>query len=95
MKYTEFIKALQYALIEEGIRIPQDKLKKIFEVTANVIMDNIKEEEKILLKEFIVFKLVDIQPRLMPNGSFSPQQYGVKIELSEVYKKRLKEKINN
>lgn len=94
MKYTSFIKALQDALIEEGIRISQDKLKTIFETMANVILDNIKEEEKILLHQFICFKLIDISPRKLPNGNFSPQQYGVKIELSDVYKKKLKERLN-
>ena len=42
MKYVDFIKILQNALAEEGLRISQDKLKKIFEVTADVIVDNIE-----------------------------------------------------
>ena len=94
MKYVDFIKILQNALVEEGLRISQDKLKKIFEVTADVIVDNIEEDGKIPLKEFIAFKMVDVHPRLMPNGEYSPKQYGVKVELSDVYKKRLKEQLN-
>ena len=43
MNHSKFIKALQKALIEEGIRISQDKLKKIFEVMADVILETIEE----------------------------------------------------
>ena len=94
MKYVDFIKILQNALAEEGLRISQDKLKKIFEVTANVIVDNIEEDGKIPLKEFIAFKMVDVHPRLMPNGEYSPKQKNVKVKISEINKKRMREGLN-
>ncbi len=95
MKYNELIKLLQKELNEEGIRITQDKLKKIFEVTGDIIIENIKEEERMPLKEFIIFKLITIPKKKMPNGEWTDEQLSVKIEMSEVYKKRIKDRLNN
>ena len=93
MTYTNFIKALQDALIDEGIRLSQDKLKKIFEVFADVLVENIKEEEDIKIKEFIIFRLIEIKPILLPDKSFSPQQLSMRIEMTDTFKKRLKKRI--
>ena len=95
MNHTQFIKALQDALVDEGIRISQDKLKTIFEVMADVILDNIEEEEKILIHQFLCFKLVDVKPRLLPDKTFSQPSLSMKVSLSEKYKKAVKDKLNN
>lgn len=95
MTHNEFIKTLQKALNEEGIRLSQDKLKKIFEVLADVVVDNIKEEEDIKIKEFIIFRLIEIMPKKMPDQSFSPQQLSMKIEMTDKFKSRLKKRLNN
>ena len=95
MKYNDFIKLLQNELKEEGVRVTQDNLKKIFEVTSDIIMDNIKEEERIPLKEFVMFRLVVIPKKKLPNGEWTEEQLSVKIEMSEVYKKRIKDRLNN
>ena len=95
LNHTQFIKALQDALVDEGIRISQDKLKTIFEVMADVILDNIEEEEKILIHQFLCFKLVDVKPRLLPDKTFSQPSLSMKVSLSEKYKKTVKDKLNN
>jgi nucleoid DNA-binding protein len=95
MNHSKFIKALQKALIEEGIRISQDKLKKIFEVMADVILETIEEEEKILIHQFLCFKLVDVKPRQLPDKTFSQPSLSMKVSLSEKYKKMVKDKLNN
>lgn len=95
MTFNSFIKTLQDALNEEGIRLSQDKLKKIFETMSNVIIDNIGEEETIKIKEFLIFNLIEIKPRKLPNGSFSPQQYSMQIQMTDFYKKKIKNKLNN
>lgn len=94
MTNNEFIKTLQDALNEEGIRLSQDKLKKIFEKVADVIVDNIGEEEDIKIKEFIIFRLIEVLPRKLPDKSYSPQQLSMKIEMTEKFKKRLKDRLN-
>ena len=95
MNHTQFIKALQNALIEEGIRISQDKLKKIFETTADVLLENIEYEEKILIHQFLCFKLVDVKPRMLPDKTFSQPSLSMKVTLSDKYKKDVKDKLNN
>ena len=95
LNHNQFIKALQDALVDEGIRISQDKLKTIFEVMADVILDNIEEEEKILIHQFLCFKLVDVKPRLLPDKTFSEPSLSMKVSLSEKYKKTVKDKLNN
>lgn len=95
MNHSEFIKALQDALIEEGIRISQDKLKKVFEATALVIMENIKEEENILIHQFLRFRLVEERSRQLPDKTFSQPSLSMKVTLSEKYKKNIKDKLNN
>ena len=95
MKYSVFIKTLQDALNEEGIRLSQDKLKKIFETMSNVIIDNIGKEETIKIKEFLIFNLVEIKPRKMPDGKYSPLQYSMQIQMTDFYKKKIKNKLNN
>ena len=94
MTNNEFIKTLQDALNEEGIRLSQDKLKKIFEKVADVIVDNIGEEEDIKIKEFIIFRLIEVLPRKLPDKSYSTQQISMKIEMTEKFKKRLKDRLN-
>ena len=94
MTFQSFIKTLQDALNEEGIRLSQDKLKKIFETMSNVIVDNIGEEDTIKIKEFLIFNLVEIKPRRLPDGSYSPHQYSMQIQMSDKYKKRIKDKLN-
>lgn len=94
MTNNEFIKTLQDALNEEGIRLSQDKLKKIFEKVADVIVDNIGEEEDIKIKEFIIFRLIEVLPRKLPDKSYSPQQLSMKIEMTDKFKKRLKDRLN-
>lgn len=94
MTYNQLVKTLQDALNEEGIRLSQDKLKKIFETMSNVIVDNIGEEDTIKIKEFLIFNLVEIKPRRLPDGSYSPQQYSMQIQMSDKYKRRIKNKLN-
>ena len=94
MTNNEFIKTLQDALNEEGIRLSQDKLKKIFEKVADVIVNNIGEEEDIKIKEFIIFRLIEVLPRKLPDKSYSPQQLSMKIEMTDKFKKRLKDRLN-
>lgn len=94
MTYNQLVKALQDALNEEGIRLSQDKLKKIFETMSNVIVDNIGEEDTIKIKEFLIFNLVEIKPRRLPDGSCSPLQYSMQIQMSDKYKRRIKNKLN-
>lgn len=94
MTYNQLIKALQNALNEEGIRLSQDKLKKIFEIMSNVIVDNIGEEDSIKIKEFLIFNLIEIKPRRLPDGKYSPHQYSMQIQMSDKYKKRIKDKLN-
>lgn len=94
MTYNQLVKTLQDALNEEGIRLSQDKLKKIFETMSNVIVDYIGEEDTIKIKEFLIFNLVEIKPRRLPDGSYSPQQYSMQIQMSDKYKRRIKNKLN-
>lgn len=94
MTYSEFIKRLQDALSEEGVRISQDKLKKIFETMSNVVIDNIGEYDKIPLKEFIIFRLVSIPKKKLPNGEWTDEQLSVKIEMTDKYKKKIKDRLN-
>ena len=94
MTYSEFIKRLQDALSEEGVRISQDKLKKIFETMSDVVIDNIGETDKIPLKEFIIFRLTEIPPKKLPNGEWTEKQLSLKIEMTEKYKKKIKDKLN-
>lgn len=95
MTYNQLVKALQDALNEEGIRLSQDKLKKIFETMSNVIIDNIGEEETIKIKEFLIFNLIEIKPRKLPDGKYSSQQYSMQIQMTDKYKRRIKNKLNN
>lgn len=94
MTYSEFIKRLQDALNEEGVRISQDKLKKIFETMSDVVLDNIGEYDKIPLKEFIIFRLVSIPKKKLPNGEWTDEQLSVKIEMTDKYKKKIKDRLN-
>lgn len=94
LTYNEFIKELQDALNEEGVRISQDKLKKIFDTMGNLIVENIGEVEKIPLKEFIIFRLVSIPPKKLPTGEWTDEQLSLKIEMTEKYKKRIKDRLN-
>lgn len=94
MTYSEFIKRLQDALSEEGVRISQDKLKKIFETMSDVVLDNIGEYDKIPLKEFIIFRLVSIPKKKLPNGEWTDEQLSVKIEMTDKYKKKIKDRLN-
>lgn len=94
MTYSEFIKRLQDALNEEGVRISQDKLKKIFETMSDVVLDNIGEYDKIPLKEFIIFRLVSIPKKKLPNGEWTDEQLSIKIEMTDKYKKRIKDRLN-
>ena len=95
MKYNDFIKLLQQELNEEGIRITQSNLKKIFETVGDIVIENIEEEERIPLKEFVMFRLVVIPKKKLPNGEWTEEQLSLKIEMSNKYKERLKEKFNN
>lgn len=94
MKFTEFIKDFQKELNENGIRISQDKLKTIFNVLGDYIIENIGYVERIPLKEFLVFELVKLVPKKLPNGNMSDEQYSIKIRMTEGYKKRLKDELN-
>lgn len=94
MNYNTFIKTLQDTLNENGLRISQDNLKKIFDTMAEVILDNIGEEENIKIREFIMFRLITVKERKLPNGTTSKEQLGVKVELSNTYKNKLKERLN-
>lgn len=94
MTYNEFIKKLQDILNEEGIRISQDKLKKIFDAMGNLIVENIGDAENIKIKEFIIFRLVSIPPKRLPTGEWTDEQLSLKIELTNKYKKRIKDYLN-
>jgi nucleoid DNA-binding protein len=94
MKFTEFIKDFQKELNENGIRISQDKLKTIFDVLGDYVIKNIGYVERIPLKEFLVFELVKVVPKKLPNGNMSDEQYSIKIRMTEGYKKRLKDELN-
>ena len=94
MLYQEFLSGLQKELNKNGVRISQDKLKILFETTGNFIMENIEFADKIGIKEFIVFELVKISPKKLPDGTMSKEQFGMKIRLSGKYKQRVKEHLN-
>ena len=94
IKYTEFIRDFQKELNENGIRISQDKLKTIFDILSDYIIDNIKYVEKIPLKEFLIFELIKIHPKKLPDGNMSKEQYSMKIKMTDNYKKRLKDEVN-
>lgn len=94
MKYNDFIKTLQEELNENGLRIKQSDLKKIFECMSNVILDNIDEEEIIKIREFIVFKLIEVPSKVLPNGTHTDKQLSMKIEMTDFYKKKIKERLN-
>lgn len=95
MKYNDFIASFQKELNENGVRITQEKMKKMFEVLADYIIENIGYEENINIREFIVFRLITIPPKKLPNGEWSEQQYSIKIEMTDKYKKELKNRLNN
>ena len=59
------------------------------------MIENIEEEERIPLKEFVMFRLVVIPKKKLPNGEWTEEQLSLKIEMSNKYKERLKEKLNN
>ena len=94
MKYTDFIRDFSLMLNENGIRITQPKLKELFELLGDYVLDNIKEEEKIPIKEFLSFELIVISPKKLPNGSLSDEQLSVKIKMSDKYKTELKNRLN-
>ena len=96
MNYNTFIKKLAEECNDNGIGITQPKLKKLFEIMADVIAESLEdeEEEKINLRGFLTFYVDFIPPKTLPNGEMSEPQYTVKIKLSDGYKKRLKEKVN-
>lgn len=95
MNYSNFISDFQKELSENGVRLSQDKIKRIFETLGDFVVNNIEYEEDIPLREFIVFRLVTIPPKRLPNGNMTEQQYSIKIEMTDKYKKRLKEQLNN
>ena len=95
MKYIDFIKEFSYILNQNGIRITQAKLKELFELLSEYVAENIKAEEKIPIKEFVIFDLVEIPPKKLPNGEWSKKQLSVRIRMTDGYKKELKEKLNN
>jgi len=96
MNYNTFIKKMAEECNDNGVRITQPKLKKLFEVMADVIAESFEdeEEERIKIRGFLTFYVDYIPPKKLPNGEFSEPQYTVKIKLSEGYKKKLKEKVN-
>ena len=94
MTFSDFIRDFQKELNENGIRISQDKLKTIFDVLGDYLIDNIGYVERIPLKEFLVFELVKVTPKKLPDGSMSDEQYSMKIRMMEGYKKKLKDKLN-
>ena len=94
MKNTDFIRDFSLVLNENGIRITQPKLKELFDLLGEYVSDNIKDEGKIPIKEFMSFELVVISPKKLPDGSWSDEQLSVKIKMSDKYKAELKNKLN-
>ena len=94
MKYTDFIRDFSLVLNENGIRITQPKLKELFDLLGEYVSDNIKDEGKIPIKEFMSFELVVVSPKKLPDGSWSDEQLSVKIKMSDKYKAELKNKLN-
>ena len=94
LNFTDFIKDFQKELNENGVRISQDKLKTIFEVMSDYIVNNIGYVERIPLKEFLIFELVKVVPKKLPDGNMSKEQYSMKIRMTNGYKKRLKDELN-
>ena len=94
MKYTDFIRDFSLVLNENGIRITQPKLKELFDLLGEYVSDNIKDEGKIPIKEFMSLELVVISPKKLPDGSWSDEQLSVKIKLSDKYKAELKNKLS-
>lgn len=94
MKYVDFIKDFNLMLNENGIKMTQSKLKELFELFGDYILENIKEEEKIPLKEFLVFETVVIPPKKLPNGNLSEEQLGLKVRLTDNYKEKIKSELN-
>ena len=94
MKYTDFIRELAVRCNEQGVRISAQKLKIIISCISDLIVEKIEEEESIKLKEFLIFDFIEIPPRIMPNGTEVEKQYSLKVRMSDSYKKRIKEYLN-
>ena len=96
MNYNSFIKKLAEECNDNGVHITQPKLKKIFEIMSDIIVDSLdaNEEDRIKLRSFLIFEVIEIPPKRMPNGTESERQYSVRVRLSNEYKKRLKDELN-
>lgn len=94
MTYNDFIAQFTWALRERGIKINQKQTKIMFEELANFVFEKVSEDEKINLREFLIFEKVKIPPHRLPTGEISDELYSIKVRTSEKFKTEFKESNN-
>ena len=95
MSYNEFIKKLAENCRENGIGMNQERLKQIIDLMAELIADEIEEKEVVKLRNFLLFDIVTVPPKHLPNGTVSEEQLSIRVRLSNNYKRKIKDKLND
>lgn len=94
MNYNDFIKEFNEILNDNGIRITIPKTKQFFDLFREFILDNVSEDEKISIREFLIIENITIPPKILPNGEITKKCNAIRFRVSDKLKKEYKE-LNN
>lgn len=91
MTQKELMRAICNECRKNGVRISQPKMKKVIRSIRNVVFKACLEEKEVRLLGFVTFTPQTTRKVLMPSGNYNKQRLKIKVKLTEVFSRRVKQ----